>query len=127
LMTVDARNRLLARQARLRLEAEFVRDAALEASGLLAHKVGGPSVFPPQPEGLYRFTQIDKHWTASVGPDRYRRGLYTHFWRSAAHPSLTVFDAPDASAACTRRNRSNTPLQALTLLNDQGQVEFAQA
>jgi hypothetical protein len=87
----------------------------------------GPSVFPPQPDGLYRFTQIDKNWRPSVGPDRYRRGLYTYFWRSAPHPSLTVFDAPDASSACTRRNRSNTPLQALTLLNDQGQYEFARA
>jgi mono/diheme cytochrome c family protein len=125
LMAVDARNRLLARQVRLRLEAEFVRDVALAASGLLNEKVGGPSVFPPQPDGLYRFTQIDKHWKANVGPDRYRRGVYTYFWRSAPHPSLTVFDAPDASSACTRRNRSNTPLQALTLLNDQGQYEFA--
>jgi mono/diheme cytochrome c family protein len=127
LMTVDARNRLLARQVRLRLEAEFVRDVALAASGLLNEKVGGPGVFPPQPEGIYRFTQIDKHWRASAGPDRYRRGVYTYFWRSAPHPSLTVFDAPDASGACTRRNRSNTPLQALTQLNDQGQYEFAQA
>jgi mono/diheme cytochrome c family protein len=127
LIAVDARNRLLARQVRLRLEAEFVRDAALEASGLLSQKVGGPSVFPPQPDGIYRFTQIDKNWKPNIGPDRYRRGLYTFFWRSAAHPSLTVFDAPDASTTCTRRNRSNTPLQALTLLNDQGQYEFARA
>jgi hypothetical protein len=126
LATVDARNRLLARQARLRLDAEFVRDAALASSGLLTQKIGGPSVFPPQPEGIYRFTQIDKHWKASTGTDRYRRGMYTYFWRSAPHPSLTVFDAPDATSACTRRNRSNTPLQALTLLNDQGQFEFAQ-
>ncbi|HZT82316.1 MAG TPA: PSD1 and planctomycete cytochrome C domain-containing protein [Gemmataceae bacterium] len=126
LATVDARNRLLARQNRLRLEAEFVRDTALAASGLLTRKVGGPSVFPPQPEGIYRFTQIDKHWKATTGPDRYRRGLYTYFWRSAPHPSLTVFDAPDASSTCTRRNRSNTPLQALTLLNDQGYFELAQ-
>ena len=100
---------------------------ALEASGLLSQKIGGPSVFPPQPDGLYRFTQIDKNWKPNVGADRYRRGMYTFFWRSAPHPSLTVFDAPDASTTCTRRNRSNTPLQALTLLNDQGQYEFAQA
>jgi hypothetical protein len=126
LATLDPRNRLLARQSRLRLEAEFIRDAALAASGLLSEKVGGPSIFPPQPEGIYRFTQIDKHWKASTGPDRYRRGLYTYFWRSAPHPSLTVFDAPDATTACTRRNRSNVPLQALTLLNDQGYVELAQ-
>jgi hypothetical protein len=124
--TLDARNRLLARQSRLRLEAEFVRDASLAASGLLTRRIGGPSVFPPQPEGIYRFTQIDKHWKADAGPDRYRRGLYTYFWRSAPHPSLTVFDSPDATLACTRRNRSNTPLQALTLLNDRAHIEFAQ-
>jgi mono/diheme cytochrome c family protein len=127
LATIDPRNRLLARQARLRLDAELVRDAGLTASGLLSHKVGGPSVFPPQPEGIYRFTQIDKNWRPNSGADRYRRGMYTHFWRSAPHPSLTVFDAPDASTTCTRRNRSNTPLQALTMLNDQAQVELAQS
>ncbi|HXG11922.1 MAG TPA: PSD1 and planctomycete cytochrome C domain-containing protein [Gemmataceae bacterium] len=125
LATLDPRNRLLARQARLRLEAEFVRDVALAASGLLNRTIGGPSVFPPQPEGIYRFTQIDKQWKASTGPDRYRRGMYTYFWRSAPHPALIVFDAPDANSTCTRRNRSNTPLQALTLLNDQGFFEFA--
>src|SRR5262249_9524464 len=70
--------------------------------------------------------QINKNWTADRGPDRYRRGLYTYFWRSAPHPGLTVFDAPDGNGACTRRNRSNTPLQALTLLNDQAFFEFAQ-
>ncbi len=127
LATRDARNRLLARQSRLRLDAEFVRDAALAVSGLLSQQIGGPSVHPPQPEGIYRFTQIDKHWKADLGPSRYRRGLYTYFWRSAPHPSLIVFDAPDATLACTRRNRSNTPLQALTLLNDQAHYEFAQA
>src|SRR5439155_6508062 len=127
LATVDPRNRLLARQSRIRLEAEIVRDVALASSGLLAAKIGGPSVFPPQPGGVYRFTQIDKDWKASTGPDRYRRGIYTHFWRSAPHPALTVFDAPDSTSTCTRRNRSNTPLQALTLLNDQGFFELAQA
>jgi hypothetical protein len=126
LAALDARNRLLARQSRLRLDAELVRDSALAASGLLARRIGGPSVFPPQPDGIYRFTQIDKHWKADAGPGRYRRGLYTYFWRSAPHPSLIVFDSPDATLACTRRNRSNTPLQALTLLNDQAHYEFAQ-
>jgi hypothetical protein len=126
LATLDARNRLLARQSRLRLDAEFVRDAALAASGLLSRKIGGPSVHPPQPDGIYRFTQIDKHWKADAGPSRFRRGLYTYFWRSAPHPSLIVFDSPDATLACTRRNRSNTPLQALTLLNDQAHFEFAE-
>jgi Protein of unknown function (DUF1553) len=126
LAILDARNRLLARQNRLRLEAEVVRDVALTASGLLAPKIGGPSVFPPQPKGVYAFTQIPREWKASEGPERYRRGLYTYFWRSAPHPGLVVFDAPDATSACTRRNRSNTPLQALTLLNDQAYLEFAQ-
>jgi hypothetical protein len=127
LAKLDPRNQLLARQSRIRLEAEIVRDVALTASGLLASKIGGPGVFPPQPSGVYRFTQIDKDWKASTGPDRFRRGMYTYFWRSAPHPALTVFDAPDSTSTCTRRNRSNTPLQALTLLNDQGFFEFAQA
>jgi hypothetical protein len=96
------------------------------SSGLLTRTVGGPSVFPPQPQGVYSFTQIPKDWKANTGPDRYRRGLYTYFWRSAPHPGLTVFDAPESNTTCTRRNRSNTPLQALTLLNDQAYLEFAQ-
>ncbi len=123
----DARNLLLARQNRIRVNAEVVRDVALAASGLLSEKVGGPSVFPPQPDGVYRFTQVDKAWKASAGEDRYRRGMYTYFWRSAPHPQLVTFDAPDANSACTRRTRSNTPLQALTLLNDAGFYEYAQA
>jgi mono/diheme cytochrome c family protein len=127
LAAIDARNRLLARQNRLRLDAEVVRDVALSVSGLLNPVIGGPSVYPPQPSGVYAFTQVPRTWQASTGPNRYRRGLYTFFWRSAPHPDLTVFDAPDALATCTRRNRSNTPLQALTLLNDQGFFEFAQA
>ena len=125
LANVDPRNRLLARQNRLRLDAEVVRDNALAASGLLAARIGGPSVFPPQPEGVYAFTQIDKAWKTESGPNRYRRGLYTYFWRSAPHPGLMAFDAPEANTTCTRRNRSNTPLQALTLLNDEAFVEFA--
>jgi hypothetical protein len=127
LAALDPRNRLLARQTRLRLEAEIVRDAALAATGLLTPTVGGPSVYPPQPEGVYRFTQVPRDWKANEGPDRYRRGMYTFFWRSAPHPGLIVFDAPESVAACTRRNRSNTPLQALTLLNDQAFYEFARA
>src|SRR5262245_52104882 len=123
---IDARNRLLARQSRLRINAESVRDVALAASGLLSSKVGGPSVFPPQPDGVYKFTQVDKAWKPSPGEDQYRRGMYTYFWRSAPHPQLVTFDAPDASVTCTRRNRSNTPLQALTLLNDAGFYEYAQ-
>jgi hypothetical protein len=126
LAKVDPHNRLLGRQNRLRLEAEIIRDAALGASGLLNDKVGGPSVFPPQPEGIFRFTQVPRDWTASLGADRYRRGMYTYFWRSAPHPALVVFDAPNAAETCTRRVRSNTPLQALTLLNDEAFHELAQ-
>jgi hypothetical protein len=127
LAKADPYNRLLGRQARLRMEAEVIRDEGLAVSGLLNPAVGGPSVFPPQPAGVFRFTQVPREWKASSGADRYRRGLYTYFWRAAPHPALIVFDAPDATAACTRRVRSNTPLQALTLLNDEAFLEFAQA
>ena len=124
---LDPGNRLLARQNRLRLEAEIIRDASLSASGLLTPTVGGPSVYPPQPKGAGQFTQVDRNWTADTGPDRYRRGMYTYFIRSAAHPGLILFDAPIAQESVTRRNRSNTPLQALAMLNDESQTEFAQA
>jgi mono/diheme cytochrome c family protein len=127
LATLDPRNRLLARQNRFRLEAEVVRDVALSASGLLTRTIGGPGIYPPQPKGVYSFTQVPRTWTPSTGPERYRRGMYTFFWRSAPHPNLVVFDAPDATASCTRRNRSNTPLQALTLLNDEAFFECARA
>jgi mono/diheme cytochrome c family protein len=123
----DPDNRRLARQSRLRLEAELIRDAALVTSGLLTPTIGGPGVFPPQPDGVMSQGQIRRAWTTSSGPDRFRRGLYTYFWRATPHPSLVVFDAPDATRACTRRMRSNTPLQALTLLNDQASFEFAEA
>ena len=124
---IDPGNRLLARQNRLRLEAEIIRDAALAASGLLVSTLGGPSVFPPRPEGSGQFTQVNRKWTTDEGPNRYRRGMYTFFRRSAAYPGLTTFDAPNAQSTETRRNRSNTPLQALTLLNDQTQTEFSRA
>lgn len=124
---VDPDNRLLARQNRLRLDAEIIRDAALVTSGLLNPAVGGPSVYPPLPAGANSVTQVQRAWNTSTGPDRYRRAIYTYFQRSAGHPGLIVFDAPDASVACTRRVRSNTPLQALTLLNDEAYVEFATA
>lgn len=126
LSSVDPRNKLLARQSRLRLEAEVIRDVALASSGLLSPQVGGPGVFPPQPEGIYRFTQQDKQWKVSDGPDRFRRGMYTYFWRSSPYPFLVTFDAPQGNATCTRRVRSNTPLQALTLANDSAFVEIAQ-
>jgi hypothetical protein len=126
LATLDPRNRLLARQNRLRLEAELVRDVSLAASGLLSPQLGGPTVYPPQPAGVSAFTQVARLWKPSTGTDRYRRAIYTEIRRSAPHPALTVFDAPEGGVTCTRRNRSNTPLQALTLLNDQAFVEIAQ-
>lgn len=125
LANIDPDNRLLARQSRLRVDAEVVRDLALSASGALSHRVGGPSVFPPQPAGVYSFTQSAKPWPESQGNDRYRRTLYTMFYRSAPYPLFRTFDAPDFSTVCTRRPRSNTPLQSLTLANDPVFVELA--
>jgi hypothetical protein len=122
----DPRNLLLARQERLRVEAEIVRDAALSASGLLHPKIGGPSVRPPQPDGVYAFTQNRKNWTVAAGPERFRRAMYTHFYRSAPYPLFSTFDAPDFQQVCTRRQRSNTPLQSLTLANDPAFLEIAQ-
>jgi mono/diheme cytochrome c family protein len=127
LLQRDPANRLLARQSRLRLEAEVIRDVTLATAGLLTDKLGGPSVFPPQPDGVMGLGQVKRVWTVSQGSDRYRRGLYTFFWRSSPYPALTVFDAPNAVQACTRRVRSNTPVQALTLLNDAAFYEAAQA
>ena len=123
----DPDNRWLSRQTRLRLEAEIVRDVALTASGLLAPKLGGPPVFPPIPPGVMSQGQVAREWQESTGEDRYRRGLYTFFYRATPPPSLKVFDAPDGYSVCTRRTRSNTPLQALTLMNDAAFFEFAQA
>ena len=126
LTETDPYNKLLGRQSRLRLDAEIVRDNALAASGLLNTKMGGPGVFPPQPPGCMNLGQHRRNWTASKGEDRYRRAVYTYRWRATPHPALKVFDAPDAFASCTRRIRSNTPLQALTLLNDPAFFEIAQ-
>lgn len=126
LAETDPLNKLLARQNRLRVESEIVRDAALSASGLLHPKIGGPGVRPPQPEGVFAFTQTKKTWTAATGPDRFRRGLYIHFYRSAPYPLLTTFDSPDFQSVCTARVRSNTPLQSLALANDEALFELAQ-
>ncbi len=127
LKDADPQNKLLARQARLRLEAEIIRDAALSASGLLSAKLGGPGVYPPLPPEVFAFTQSKHPWPESKGDDRYRRGLYTHVWRQSQHHLMTTFDGADAQTACTKRNRSNTPLQALHLANDPAFVEFAAA
>ncbi len=123
----DPSNHLLARQSRLRLDAELIRDAGLASSGLLNEQIGGPPVYPPQPDGVMTLGQVKREWKASAGSQRYRRAIYTHFWRATPYPALSVFDSPDAFSACTRRMRSNTPLQALTLLNDTQFYEFAQA
>jgi hypothetical protein len=127
LLEVDPTNRWLARAPRLRVEAEIIRDVALEAGGLLSHKVGGPPAFPPIPDGVLNlgYGQPMK-WETDTGKDRYRRALYTFWKRSVPYPSLLVFDTPNADFSCTRRIRSNTPLQALTTLNDQMFMEAAQ-
>jgi len=125
LQAADPRNVFLGRQNRVRVEAEIVRDLALSAAGLLSEKIGGPSVFPPQPDGVYSFTQVKKSWKTSPGEDRYRRGMYTFFYRSAPHPMLSTFDVPRFNQTCTQRSRSNTPLQSLTMANDEAMVEAA--
>ncbi|MBE2285602.1 MAG: PSD1 domain-containing protein [Prosthecobacter sp.] len=127
LVEKDPNNYLLARQTRLRLDAELVRDVSLSASGLLSTKLGGPPVYPPIPDGVMGQGQVKRVWTVSKGEDKYRRGLYTFVYRASPPPELTVFDAPEGFNSCTRRIRSNTPLQALTLMNDPGFYEFATA
>lgn len=124
----DPDNRLHARQFRPRLDAEFIRDNALKISGLLVRDVGGPSVNPYQPEGYYRELNFPKReYHADTGPDQYRRGVYTHWQRTFLHPSLMAFDAPSREECTAQRPYSNTPLQALTLLNDPTYVEAARA
>ena len=124
----DPLNVLLARQGRFRLDAENVRDTWLAASGLLTRDLGGPSVRPPLPADIAAIGYAGSiKWQNSDGADRYRRGLYVFFQRTVPYPMLTTFDAPDSNTACTRRERSNTPLQALTLLNDPVFFECAQA
>jgi hypothetical protein len=109
------------------LDAEIIRDVALSASGLLCKKLGGPPVYPPIPAGVMGQGQVNREWKVSAGEDRYRRGVYTFVYRATPPPELNVFDAPDGQSSCTRRIRSNTPLQALTLMNDAGFFEFARA
>ena len=123
----DPDNTLLARQSRVRLSAELIRDSALTAGGLLNPAIGGPSIKPVQPAGVSELTYgSGLKWQESPGADRYRRGLYIHFQRTSPYPQLVNFDAPDSRLSCTRRQRSNTPLQALNLLNDPVFFEAAQ-
>ncbi|MBK8179670.1 MAG: DUF1553 domain-containing protein [Planctomycetes bacterium] len=123
----DPDNVWLARGPRYRLEAEALRDNALAAAGLLDSRVGGPSVFPPQPPGIWTMIYSSDQWVESTGADRYRRGLYTFARRTAPYPTSALFDAPSREISCPRRSRTNTPLQALALLNDPQFVEAAVA
>lgn len=128
LVEVDPQNKLLARQNRLRVEGEIVRDLHLAASGLLSPKIGGPSVFPPMPEDIAALSYANNFkWATSKGEDGHRRGLYTFFKRTAPHPDLMTFDCPDANTTNVKRTVSNTPLQALTTLNAEAFAEAAKA
>ena len=122
----DPDNRLLARQNRVRLSAELIRDSALAASGLLNPEIGGKSVSPPQPKSVSELAYQDQ-WKESTGRDQYRRGLYIFLKRTMPYPQLATFDAPDSLTSCSRRSHSTTPLQALNLLNDPVFIEAAQA
>ncbi len=128
LETKDPENTLLARQSRVRLPAELIRDQALAASGLLNPEIGGRSVRPPQPKGVAELGYANSvKWRESTGADKYRRGLYIHYQRTTPYPQMSNFDEPDSNVSCTRRRRSNTPLQALNLLNDPVFYEAAEA
>ena len=126
-LAIDPRNRLLSRGPRFRLSAEMVRDQALAVSGLLASKLGGPSVMPPQPPGIWKSTYSGEKWKNAEGPDRYRRGLYTYLKRTSPYPAMTTFDAGSGEVCQIRRIRTNTPLQALVTLNDVAFLEAAAA
>jgi len=124
----DPLDRLLARFPRKRIEAEMVRDQALALGGLLSHKMFGPSVFPPQPEGLWQAAfNGERTWATSQGEDKYRRGIYVFWRRTVPYPSMAAFDAPSRETCTVRRINSNTPLQAFVTLNDPVYVEAAQA
>jgi len=125
LIEKDPYNRLLARGPRFRMEAEMIRDVTLAASGLLSHKLGGPSVFPLQPDGVWKSPYSGEKWTVSKGEDRFRRSLYTFVRRSSPHPAMMSFDATSREYCTVRRVRTNTPLQALTALNDEAAMESA--
>lgn len=126
LQDVDPRNRLLARQSRFRLDAEFIRDNALSVSGLLVHEIGGRSAKPYQPVGLYRHLNFPaRTYKPDSGANQYRRGVYTHWQRQFLHPAMKSFDAPSREECTAERPQSNTPLAALVLLNDPSYVEAA--
>src|SRR5262249_20171906 len=123
----DPFNRLFARGPRFRMDVEMVRDNALAISGLLNPKIGGPSVFPSQPEGVWNNPYSGDKWVVSSHGDQYRRGLYTFWRRTAPYAAFMAFDAPSREVCTERRPRTNTPLQALATLNDKAFVEPAAA
>jgi hypothetical protein len=123
----DPVNRLLARGPRIRLSGEQLRDQALAASGLLSSKQAGPSVMPPQPDGIWNNPYNGAQWTVSEGEDRYRRAVYTYWRRTAPYPSMVTFDSPSREFCVSRRIQTNTPLQALVTLNDPVFWEASQA
>jgi hypothetical protein len=123
----DPRNRLLARGPQQRLTAEMVRDQALMASGLLSDAMGGPPVMPPQPKGVWNSVYNDSKWVDRMGPDRYRRAIYTYIKRTSGYPSFLTFDASDHDVSLARRIPTNTPLQALVTLNDPVYQEASEA
>ncbi len=121
----DPGNRLLAGMPKRRLAAEQIRDSLLAASGLLTRQIGGPSVFPPQPDGVMQLAYGAPKWTASIGADRFRRSVYTFSKRTAPFAAFATFDGPSGETCLARRDRSTTPLQALSLLNDEMYLEYA--
>ncbi len=127
-MEADPDNRLLGRGPRFRLPAEVVRDNALAISGLLSDKMFGPPIMPYQPDNIWRSVGRNQpKWEAAKNEDRFRRGVYVIWKRAAPYPSFINFDAPDRGSCTVNRGRSNTPLQALTLLNDPAYAEMALA
>lgn len=126
-LAADPRNILFSRGPRFRLSAEMVRDQSLAVSGLLTRELGGASVMPPQPDGVWKSTYNALKWQDSIGPNRYRRGLYTYWKRTSPYPAMTTFDAGSGEVCQIRRVRTNTPLQALVTLNDPAFVEAAGA
>ena len=129
MLATDHSNTLLSRGSRHRVDAEMVRDIALCASGLLNRDLGGPSVYPPAPDFLFLppASYGPKQWNLSTAGQQYRRSVYVHGYRSVPYPALQVFDAPQGDTACVRRQRSNTPLQALVMLNEPQFVECGRA
>jgi hypothetical protein len=126
-LKLDPQNRWLSKANRIRLDAEQVRDLVLTAAGLLNRRQFGPPVFPPQPEGASETAYSGGTWTTSVGPDRFRRGIYTFIKRTAPYAMFNTFDAPSGEVCLAQREASNTPLQALSLLNDSVILEAAEA